>query len=131
VLRQFERPVFLKDLTGQLGMVEIGLFVGRWDVGNYAVSVCHFLSYILVNAASNVVMSSLPICIMARITRPAALAEAKELNINMSRAAENGVKVAVLEAKSKLWIEENFDAIESSNAHVEKHGLPLDKYRCF
>ena len=59
------------------------------------------------------------------------LAEAKELNINMSRAAENGVKVAVLEAKSKLWIEENFDAIESSNAHVEKHGLPLDKYRCF
>ncbi len=59
------------------------------------------------------------------------LAEAKALNINLSRAAENGVESAVLEAKENQWKEENKAAIESSNAHVEKYGLPLDNFRPF
>ena len=57
------------------------------------------------------------------------LAEAKALNINLSRAAETGVESAVLEAKVNQWKEDNKAAIDSSNAHVEEYGLPLDNFR--
>lgn len=59
------------------------------------------------------------------------LNEAKALNINLSRAAEDGVKAAVRAAQELRWKEDNADAIESSNAYVENYGLPLDKYRPF
>ena len=59
------------------------------------------------------------------------LAEAKELRINVSQAAEAGVAKAVAEKRAELWLKENWEAIESSNAYVEKHGLPLEKYRMF
>lgn len=59
------------------------------------------------------------------------LAEAKELRINVSQAAEAGVAMAVAEKRAELWLKENWEAIESSNAYVEKHGLPLEKYRMF
>ena len=61
----------------------------------------------------------------------ALLSEAKALNINLSRAAEDGVIAAVNEAKAQKWKAENSDAIESSNKYVEKNGLPLDKLRPF
>lgn len=59
------------------------------------------------------------------------LAEAKVLQINISQAAEAGVAQAITRARSELWLAENQAAIESSNAYVEKHGLPLAKYRMF
>lgn len=59
------------------------------------------------------------------------LAEAKELRINVSQAAEAGVAKAVAEKRAELWLKENWEAIESSNAYVEQHGLPLEKYRMF
>lgn len=59
------------------------------------------------------------------------LAEAKALQINISQAAEAGVAQAITHARSELWLAENQEAIESSNAYVEKHGLPLAKYRMF
>ena len=59
------------------------------------------------------------------------LAEAKALQINISQAAEAGVAQAITRARSELWLAENQAAIESSNAYVEKHGLPLAKYRTF
>jgi len=59
------------------------------------------------------------------------LTEAKVLKINLSRAAENGVRNAVTEAKAQLWKIENAAALESSNSYVEKHGLPLDRFRQF
>lgn len=59
------------------------------------------------------------------------LAEAKALQINISQAAEAGVAQAITRARSELWLAENQEAIESSNAYVEKHGLPLAKYRMF
>lgn len=34
-----------------------------------------------------------------------------------------------LSERAKRWIEENREAIESSNRWVEVHGLPLDEYR--
>lgn len=59
------------------------------------------------------------------------LAEAKALDVNISRAAETGIAEAVRAEKGRRWLEENREALEGSNAWVEKHGLPLAKYRQF
>jgi antitoxin CcdA len=61
----------------------------------------------------------------------AVLADAKALDINVSRAAETGIAEAVKAEKGRRWLEENREALESSNVWVEKHGLPLAKYRQF
>lgn len=61
----------------------------------------------------------------------ALLAEAKALKINVSRAAEAGLVIALAEKRSQLWLEENRAALDSSNSHVEQHGLPLARYRGF
>jgi antitoxin CcdA len=55
------------------------------------------------------------------------LDEARRLSIEIAGRSEDEVRKAVREA----WIEENREAIEASNAWVEKHGLPLEKYRQF
>lgn len=57
----------------------------------------------------------------------ATLEDAKALGINISQAAEAGVRAAVREA----WIEENRAATEANNRWVEQNGLPLEKYRMF
>ncbi len=57
--------------------------------------------------------------------------EAKALGINISRAAEEGVAKAVADEKSRRWLLENREAIESSNEYVRRNGLPLAKYRLF
>lgn len=59
------------------------------------------------------------------------LSEAKQLCINVSQAAEAGLAKAVAEKRAAQWLKENWEAIESSNAFVEKHGLPLEKHRMF
>lgn len=59
------------------------------------------------------------------------LAEAKQLRINISQAAEAGVARAVAEKRAVLWVAENQNAFECWNAYVEKNGLPLGKYRSF
>lgn len=59
------------------------------------------------------------------------LAEAKALRINVSQAAEAGVANAVAEKRAEIWLKENKKAFECWNTYVEKHGLPLEKYRSF
>jgi antitoxin CcdA len=59
------------------------------------------------------------------------IAEAKNLDINISRVAEQGIAQAVAEEKARLWKIENREALESWNKYVEEHGLPLAKYRQF
>lgn len=59
------------------------------------------------------------------------LQEAKALKVNLSRAAERGVRAAVAEARTAAWQAENAPALESSNSYVEAHGLPLDRHRQF
>jgi len=59
------------------------------------------------------------------------LAEAKALQVNLSKAAEQGLVMAIAQKRSEIWRQENEDALESSNAYVEKHGLPLAKHRQF
>jgi antitoxin CcdA len=57
--------------------------------------------------------------------------EAKRLSINISQACEQGLAAEVKKTREDQWIAENWEAIQSSNAYVEKHGLPLAKYRQF
>ncbi len=59
------------------------------------------------------------------------LKNAKELGVNISRAAEEGLSEAVRKAKGEAWQRENADAIKAWNEWVEKNGLPLEKYRMF
>lgn len=61
----------------------------------------------------------------------ALLADAKELQINVSRAAEAGLDRAIAEKRAEIWRQENLEALQSSNEYVERNGLPLGKYRPF
>ncbi|MES0884284.1 type II toxin-antitoxin system CcdA family antitoxin [Roseibium sp. SCP14] len=56
---------------------------------------------------------------------------AKELGINISQAAEEGIRSTVLKTLADQWKLENQAALRSSNAFVEEHGLPLEKNRLF
>jgi len=57
--------------------------------------------------------------------------EAKQLGINISEACEQGLEKEVARTRAEQWLKENRAALESSNAYVEKHGLPLARYRQF
>lgn len=55
------------------------------------------------------------------------LDEAQRLRVDVAGRSEEELRAAVREA----WIEENQAAIESWNAWVDEHGLPLERYRMF
>ncbi|MDO9488590.1 MAG: type II toxin-antitoxin system CcdA family antitoxin [Sphingomonadaceae bacterium] len=57
--------------------------------------------------------------------------EARLLGVNLSRACERGLAEEIAEQKRRRWLEESREAIAWSNDYVEKHGLPLEKYRQF
>ncbi|MBB6229486.1 type II toxin-antitoxin system CcdA family antitoxin [Polymorphobacter multimanifer] len=57
--------------------------------------------------------------------------DARALGINLSEACERGIADQVAATRAELWLAENREAIDSSNAHVEAHGLPLARYRLF
>ena len=59
------------------------------------------------------------------------LEEARSMDINLSRAAEDGIRQAVAAEKARRFRDEFADVIQSNNEYVEKHGLPLEKYRLF
>ena len=59
------------------------------------------------------------------------VAEAKILQINISRACEAGLEAALKEERKRRWQLENRAAAEASNAWVDLHGLPLARYRQF
>jgi antitoxin CcdA len=61
----------------------------------------------------------------------ALLAEARALKINVSKAAEAGLVLALAEKRAELWLAENQSALDSSNAYVDQLGLPLAQYRGF
>lgn len=59
----------------------------------------------------------------------ALLSEASNLGVNISQAAEAGLARAVSDKRAELWLKESADAIASSNAYVERNGLPLEEFR--
>jgi antitoxin CcdA len=62
---------------------------------------------------------------------PALVAEARDLGVNVSRAAEAGLRAAVAAARAEAWRAENAEAIQSSNDWARTHGLPLERHRLF
>jgi antitoxin CcdA len=61
----------------------------------------------------------------------AAVNEARALGVDVVSACEAGLRAEIKRAADERWIEENRAAVDASNAWVEKHGLPLAKYRQF
>lgn len=59
----------------------------------------------------------------------ALIAEAKELGLNVSKIAEEGLRRAIAARKSELWLEENREAIEEHNRYFAEHGLPFAEFR--
>lgn len=59
------------------------------------------------------------------------ISEARNLEIDPSSAAETGIADAIKAERERRWKLENAEAIQAENAHIEKHGLPLAKYRQF
>jgi len=59
------------------------------------------------------------------------LTEARSFGVNLSQAAEAGLRHAVAKAKAQAWQRDNADALASSNAWADEQGLPLASYRQF
>ena len=59
------------------------------------------------------------------------LERARRLKINISQASEDGVARAVTAKQAALWLQDNQVALDSSNAYVSQHGLPLARHRNF
>lgn len=59
------------------------------------------------------------------------IAEAKVLELNVSRIAEEAIADAVRAEKNRRWKEENRAALESWNEWVRDNGLPLEEGRLF
>lgn len=59
------------------------------------------------------------------------MAEAKRLNVNVSRAAEAGIAEAVAAEKTRLWKLENRARMDAWNDYADKHGIPLAERRQF
>lgn len=57
--------------------------------------------------------------------------EARSMNINLSEAAEKGIRDALRNARAEQWRSENAGSMERSNRYVDEHGLPLAGYRQF
>lgn len=61
----------------------------------------------------------------------ALLAEARACGVNLSRAAEAGVRDAVRAARSEAWQRDNRTALLAANDWVEENDLPLAAERLF
>ena len=53
------------------------------------------------------------------------------MKINLSNAAEDGLRKAVTAARAEIWKRENAMAISEANQWVEDNGLPLERFRQF
>lgn len=62
---------------------------------------------------------------------PALLAEARELNINLSATLDASLRKAVAEQKAAQWLAENRAALLAYNDWIDQNGLPLEQYRQF
>lgn len=59
------------------------------------------------------------------------LDDARRLGLNISRAAEKGIRDAIAYKRRSDWLAENAEAIADYNAYIEQNGIPLAEYRKF
>jgi len=57
------------------------------------------------------------------------LAEAKEYGISLSQVFQEALLTKVKAERARRWQEENREAIEAYNRHIEKHGIWAEKVR--
>ena len=57
------------------------------------------------------------------------LRQAKELKVNVSQVLEVALASQVKRLREAQWLEENKEAIDAYNRHVEENGLPFDGVR--
>ncbi|MCR8548377.1 type II toxin-antitoxin system CcdA family antitoxin [Salipiger sp. P9] len=62
---------------------------------------------------------------------PALLDEARQLGINISRAAESGVAAAISAERARQWKAQHAGAIADYNAFIDTQGVPLADRRKF
>ncbi len=60
---------------------------------------------------------------------PVIAAEAKAAGVNLSGVLESALRSELKAYREAQWKAEHRETIESMNAHVERHGLPLAKFR--
>jgi antitoxin CcdA len=66
------------------------------------------------------------------LTLPSRLVrDARQLGINLSAAAADGIARAVAKARDQQWVERNRGAMASYDAFVEREGLLLEDLRTF
>jgi antitoxin CcdA len=59
------------------------------------------------------------------------LERAKELDVNVSRASERGLREEVHGAEARAWAAQHAGFIAEMNARIERGGLPLAEHRMF
>jgi antitoxin CcdA len=59
------------------------------------------------------------------------VAEARRLDLDLSRIAEEALRRHVRDEKVRRWQEENAGAIAWNNEHVEKNGVFGEEWRTF
>lgn len=59
------------------------------------------------------------------------LDRAKQLDVNISRASERGLRQEVYEAEARAWAAQHAGFVAELNARIEKDGLPLEAHRMF
>ncbi|PYC46906.1 post-segregation antitoxin CcdA [Litorivita pollutaquae] len=61
----------------------------------------------------------------------ALVSRARESQVNLSRAAEEGIRAALRARSREDWRKDNAEALESSNSFAAQSGLPLAGFRRF
>lgn len=59
------------------------------------------------------------------------LAQAREMEINMSRVADEAIARAAKAERERRWKEEHAEAFRLYNERIERDGVPLSEYRKF
>jgi antitoxin CcdA len=57
------------------------------------------------------------------------LRQAKELKVNVSQVLEVALASQVKRLREAQWLEDNKEAIDAYNRHVEENGLPFEAVR--
>ncbi|MDO5623122.1 MAG: type II toxin-antitoxin system CcdA family antitoxin [Pseudomonadota bacterium] len=59
------------------------------------------------------------------------LADARELNINLSQVCEQHLRTLIRQARERRWLAEHADFVAAYNTTVAQAGLPLDAWKTF
>ncbi len=66
---------------------------------------------------------------VTNVTLPVDLvSRALALRLDISQACEQGLEAEIAPSQGAQWLEENRQALSSSNDYVERNGLPLSEF---